>query len=361
MLFRLPREGEDRQFERYLRRSPSDLGLLEKNLEDWVAKYPELLFGAERVLVIGQSISGQRMADILALDGDGSLVVVEMKRDWSDRSTVGQLLEYAARVAEWKYDDLERMARKHWKKPGASLLERFRELADDQSAEQADLPKGQRICILAPDSDQELRRIVGWLKRFGVPVDFVPFALYASSSGEDVLIEIEPLPKIPVEAAPAPAVWQGDWFFNTNETNAPGAYRKMFDQSAIAIYGYETGPENLTGSKPDERVFAYVNRKGVLAVGRVVDGNVTPGSTIFGEEGEFHLRVQWEAVVTDDRGVTSQEVLQRHNYKLPVRSVFCGMSRHDVAEWIASELRQRAGGAGGQPSNQGMQPAASAG
>ncbi len=84
---------------------------MEKDLENWVATHPELLFGVERVLVIGQSVSGQQMADILALDADGRLVVVEMKRDWSDRSTVGQLLEYAARMAESTYDDLEGLAR----------------------------------------------------------------------------------------------------------------------------------------------------------------------------------------------------------------------------------------------------------
>jgi RecB family endonuclease NucS len=68
------------------------------------------------------------MADVLALDTDGRLVVVEMKRDWSDRATVAQLLEYAARMAQSSYDDLETFARTNWRDPNASLLEKFREL-----------------------------------------------------------------------------------------------------------------------------------------------------------------------------------------------------------------------------------------
>jgi hypothetical protein len=169
----------------------------------------------------------------------------------------------------------------------------------------------------------------------------VPFTLYASSNADELLLEIEHLPKMQVDSAPGAAVWGEDWFFNTNETNAPGDYRKMFAQGAIAIYGYETGPENLTGSTAGQRVFAYVNRKGILGVGRIVDGQVIPASTIFDEEGEFHLKVNLDIVVADERGITNREVQQTHGYNLPVRSVFCGMYRHDVAEWIAAELRRR--------------------
>jgi len=349
MLFKLNRQEQKLAFQPYLRRSASELGIAEKDLENWVAAHPDLLFGVERVLVIGQSVSGQRMADILALDAEGRLIVVEMKRDWSDRATVGQLLEYAARIAEKSYDDLERLARAYWNDPHASLLERFRELTDDPTAGQADIPKGQRIYVVAPGSDEDLRRIVRWLKQFGVPIDFVPFTLYAGSSATDILLEIEPLPKPLPEGGPGAAEWRGDWFFNTNETNAPGAYRKMFDQGVIAIYGYETGPENLTGSIAEQRVFAYVNRKGILAVGRIVNGQVVSGSSVFGGEREFHVKVNWETIVADDKGITNKEVQQTHGYNLPVRSVFCGIHRPGVADWIAAELRRRAGSPSGAP------------
>jgi len=36
---------------------------------------------------------------------------------------------------------------------------------------------------------------------------------------------------------------------------------------------------------------------------------------------------------------------------LPVRFAFCGLYRHDVADWIAAELRQRAETGGGRPSD----------
>jgi hypothetical protein len=350
MIFKLTRQGENSEFHPYARRSASDLGLREKDLENWVAAHPELLFGVERVLVIGQSVSGQSMADILALDADGRLILVEMKRNWSDRSTVGQLLEYAARMAGASYEELENIARAYWKDPNASLLEKFGVFADDQTVEKKSIAKGQRVCVVAPGSDEGLNGIVRWLQKCGVPIEFVPFTLYAGNGSADLLLDIEPLPKSRPNSLPAAAEWRGDWFFNTNETNAPDAYKKMFSQGVIAIYGYETGPENLTGATGGQRVFAYVNQRGILGVGRVVDGNVIPGSTVFGEENEFHLKVHWEAIVPEDKGVTNKEVSGRWSYSLPVRCVFCALSRHEVADWIDAQLRDRSTKAtGGSP------------
>ena len=55
----------------------------------------------------------------------------------------------------------------------------------------------------------------------------------------------EQLPKVEITRELVAEEWQGDWFFNTNETHAPGAYSKMFCQQVVAIYGYHNGPENL--------------------------------------------------------------------------------------------------------------------
>ena len=192
---------------------------------------------------------------------------------------------------------------------------------------------------MAPASDTGLRNIVEWLKEGGILVDFVPFALYSNEDRSEVFLEIEPVPAPPMKVPTGE--WQGDWFFNTNETYAPGAYKKMFEEGVIAIYGYETGPENLAGSQDGQRVFAYVNQMGVLAVGKIRDSNVEAGSSVFDQDNEFHVRVEWTTVVPEEKGVTNAQVRTAREYNLPVRSVFCGMSRHDVADWIEQELKDR--------------------
>jgi hypothetical protein len=309
-----------------------------------------LLFGTEQVLVISQSVSGQRMADILALDADGRLVIVEIKRDWSDRATVGQLLEYAANRMGNSYEDLEELHQSYWDRHHGegqyvSLLERFQELSDDSEATENHIPKGHRICIVAPRSDEGLCRIVEWLKMYDVPISFVPFTLYTDDNNEDILLEMKPMPMIHAEQRNVADEEEKDRFFNTNETNAPGAYERMFNQDVIAIYGYANGPSNLEGGTADQRVFAYVSGRGIVAVGRIVDGQLVPGDTVFGQPREYHVQVAWETIVPADRAVTRQEVKQKFDYGLPVRSVFCQMyCPPDVTNWIADELRRRAEG-----------------
>ena len=348
MLFRLRRNGNEPESPRALpKRSAAELELLEKDLENWLARHPELLFGGEEVLVVGQSISGHRMADILALDSRGNLILVEIKRDWSDRATVGQILEYAADASGWSYERLNALFRDYRGGDAqASLLHEFRKLSDREDADEESIRRGFRLCIVAPESDVGLKRTMEWLSGFGVPISFVPFALYADGTGEaeDLLIEIEHLTGGVTGGADesAAAEWRGDWIHNTNETYAPGAYRKMLDQGVIAIYGYPSGPDNLQGTSAGERVFAYVNGKGILACGHIVDGKVLSGTSVFGEEDEFHVQVKWESTVVEDQGVTNAQVRTRFGHGLPVRNVLCGLYREGMPDWIAGELRSRA-------------------
>ena len=345
ILFKVVQEDAQITFRQYMKYSASQLDIREKDLENWISKNPELLFGGEGILVISQSVSGQPMADILALDADGNLIIVEIKRDWSDRATVGQLLEYAANMTGVSQDRLEQLHKKYWESrcdgsDYCSLLDRFQKLND---APQAVIPETMqhRIYIVAPGSDEGLHRIIQWLKKYGVPIDFLPFTLYTATDDRDMeLLEIGQLPKEQVIAEPNQYKWEGDWFFNTNETNFPGAYKNMFKQNVIAIHGYVNGPLNLEGTNKGERVFAYVNRRGILAVGYIVNGEVFPGNTIFNGDREFHLKVEWKITVVDEVGVTRPQVSEQ-GYNLPVRSVFCGMYRHDVADWIEEQLRGR--------------------
>src|SRR3954469_1009752 len=93
----------------------ADLGLREKHIEQWLAEHPQLLLPNEEVLVIGRSVAGQAIADILALDSFGRLVIVEIKRHRSGRETIAQLLGYAASMRNVTYDELNAIAQRYWR------------------------------------------------------------------------------------------------------------------------------------------------------------------------------------------------------------------------------------------------------
>lgn len=127
MLFEIEKTGNGYSVSsrRLMPSSAADLGLLEKDIERWIATHPEVLLPNEQVLVIGQSISGQSMADVLALDSFGRLIVVEIKRHQTGRETIAQLLEYAARLRGITYETLNNLAQDYQNWQGRDLYDVF--------------------------------------------------------------------------------------------------------------------------------------------------------------------------------------------------------------------------------------------
>ncbi len=321
-------------------RSSSSLQVKEKRIENWMVEQPGLLFSnPEAVKIIAQEVSGEAIADLLAIDSQGNLIIIEIKRDSSDRGTIGQILDYAARLALWDYDDFDRRWQKHPKSDKRDLFESFKEFADNPDFDKRDFLQERRLFILATSEDEDMKRIIDWLhKKYQVPIDFVPFQFYEDNG--KLLLEIS---KINIEPLPQKEEWSGDWFFNTNETYSQGAYTKMFKESVIAVYGYKTGSEILNRPKVGERVFTYVNRYGIAAVGTVVKGESFSCNTVFDREGEreFHRSVSWESIVDLENAIPTAKTSQ-WGYNLPVKATLCRIYNSTVAERIAEELKKRA-------------------
>src|SRR6185437_13426069 len=145
------------------------------------------------------------------------------------------------------------------------------------------LCRRQRVFIVAPESDTGLKKIIEWLRHYGVPIEFVAFRLFADETQMPRFIEMAGV-TTEAESEVEEDQWAGHWIFNTNEKYCPGAYEKMFEGQVIAIYGYENGGANLEGASPGQKVFAYVNGQGIRALGEIGDSKVREGEGIFLDE-----------------------------------------------------------------------------
>ncbi len=343
MLYGIERNNTDFTIgEKYIMKAASEVGLLEKNIEDFIAEHPETLFPNEEILVIAQSISYRNMADVLALDATGNLIIVEIKRDHSSRETVAQLLEYAAKMKDATYDELNDISQKYKKRTTSDLYDAFKVFSDDDYIEKEKLGRKQRIIIVAPDSDEGLQRIVTWLRSYGVPIEFVPFSIFADENGQPKIFDIKGVQDTP-DSVVSSGTWKRHWIFNTNETHSPGAYEEMFKSNVAAIYGYENGPRNLQGSSVGDIILAYVNKKGLMAIGEVLDDKVEPGEGIFFDKAgqqlpdEYHIKVKWNINVSP---VTNGEA-KKIGYNLPVRTVFGKLHNGEMAQRIVDELNKQ--------------------
>ncbi len=238
----------------------------EDRLEAWIAEDTQLL-GLD-VLIIGRQVptaySGR--IDLLALDRQGDLVIVELKRGRTPRDVVAQVLDYASWVAELTSPDVLRIAQDYLKKP---LAEAFRKSFDSELPEV--LNDDHRMVIVASELDDSSERIVQYLSsRHSLNINVVFFTCFRQDGKELVgrawLLDPE---EVEDRAETRRAVlWAGYWFVNVGEDE----WRNWED---CVKYGFLAAGYGRKYTEPlrkltlGTKVFAYVRGRGYVGYGEV--------------------------------------------------------------------------------------------
>lgn len=82
------------------------------DLEKWLASDPSII--RPGLKVIGRQVPTQSgPLDLLAIDGFGNLVVIELKRDQIARVALAQAIDYASDVASWGIDKIGEVCAKY--------------------------------------------------------------------------------------------------------------------------------------------------------------------------------------------------------------------------------------------------------
>ena len=178
----------------------------EATLHGLIEENPQLLplSGAPQLVVLGREVRlGAGYADLVAVDLDGSVVVIEVKlarNAEARRAVVGQVLSYAAHLQGLSYEVLEGdILRKHLARRGVdSLLAAVR--AEDQTGSvdpeafragvEASLSEGAlRLVFVLDEAPEELSRIAGYLELVAdrVTVDLITVSMY-EVGGQRVIV-----------------------------------------------------------------------------------------------------------------------------------------------------------------------------
>lgn len=173
--------------DRKLSEIPARYTSLEHWIEDWLADDISVL--DPNLLVIGRQVrtSFGGAIDLLCMDGDGNLVVVELKRGQTPRDVTSQALEYSSWVKGLEYEDVIGIA-ESYQGVTSTLEEAFREKYG------AELPgefnQGHRTLIVAESVDASTDRIVGYLAEMGVPINAVTLQHFEDASGRELLAQV---------------------------------------------------------------------------------------------------------------------------------------------------------------------------
>jgi hypothetical protein len=305
------------------------------------------------LMLIGRQVPTAygKIIDLLAIDSQGDLTVLELKRNKTPRDVVAQVLDYASWVRDLSYEQVTNIyaERNSGKQFEQAFAERF----------QADPPErvneSHRLVIIASELDSSTERIIGYLsENYGVPINAV-FFRYFRTDGNEYLARtwlIDPM-EAEAQTSKAPAQkgskepWNGrDYYVSLGE----GEHRDWEDcrrYGFVSAGGGRWYTATLEMLKPGARVFACIPQTGYVGVGTVtesavpisefrvkLDGTERPilelplKAANMGEfagdpeRSEYAVRVEWEKTVPAELAVWEKGMFANQNSACKLRNGF---------------------------------------
>lgn len=286
---------------------------LESRLEDMLFADPSLT-GTD-LLVVGRQIrtAFASIIDLVAVDVDGRVHVLELKRDRTPRDAVAQLLDYGAWAKTLSLEDVSALYAES--SEGAfdeAFARRFgASVPDVFNAE-------QQLTIVASQLDPASERIIQYLaENFGVPVNAVFFRHFTDEDADYLartwLISPEGQTGT-AKTKSSPGVvrpWNGRDFYVVLGTVESGLHRWASGRryGFVGAGGGAWYWKPLRNLTPGKRVLAYVGGAGYVGLGEVTGEMVKlrdltvdfDGQTVqVVDQPEIGASVRGRAVLDDD-------------------------------------------------------------
>ena len=172
---------EDSQIVR-LERTAMDL---ESSLEDTLVAHPEML--QPNLKLIGRQLPvGDGFLDILGVDGEGRLVVFELKRGTLSRNAVAQVIDYGSALRKMTPGDLAALIEEYSARSGIDKIENFEEWYREEFGESLDLLRPLNMFLVGLGADEATRRMVDFLAEAGLDISLISF--YGFDYGDKTLL-----------------------------------------------------------------------------------------------------------------------------------------------------------------------------
>ena len=258
--------------------SPLSLGGMdyEERLQEIIAS--DLSIIDPNLMTIGREVStgvGGRI-DILAIDVEGNLVVIELKRARTPREVVAQVLDYGSSVRRMSSDEIANYYIDYQRRfLNVDSPEGINDaLKDKFDSVPEELNTSHRLLIVAEDIDPSTERIVLYLQEeHEVNINVVLFRAF-QDEGRLYLTRTwlnDPFdtPVQPSSSRRKKGEWNGEYYVSFGE----GESRTWSDAKK---YGYVSGGggewyvRTLRMLEPGNRIWVSVPGKGYVGVGKVV-------------------------------------------------------------------------------------------
>ena len=163
-----------------------------QHIEEWLRKNPEIM--GEELLIIGHEyddFENNERIDLLAIDKEGNLVVIEVKRDNSGISVDFQALKYVSYMSRRTLKEIIEIYSKYIDDNSLQLdpIQEIMEFlnVDDESLLNDMINNTQRIIIIGKELDKRVLSVCAWLYENGINVKCISIKPYKYN--EEIFID----------------------------------------------------------------------------------------------------------------------------------------------------------------------------
>jgi hypothetical protein len=312
----------------------------EKILEDMIENDISIL--SDNWMLIGRQEQTPfgGITDLIAIDPNGDLVLIELKRHKTPREIVAQSLDYASWVEQLSTDKVAQIYLRY--SNGGSLSEAFRHRFDTELDEES-LNSSHQIILVAAELDDATERIIRYLNDRDIAINVIFFQVFQQGDTQllsrawyidpgETQVNVTSTSKGKRDKIP----WNGEYYVSF------GGDQRVWDEAVnfgfISAGGGTWYSQTLKLLSPGNRIWVNIPKTGYVGVGVVKDSvvrfedfNVSiedgekPASEVLrnhevykqlGEEpdkAEYFVRVEWLDTVPETDALTEVGLFGNQN------------------------------------------------
>ena len=257
----------------------------ERQLEDFIVEDPTIL--NSNWMLIGRQVPTdfRGFVDLIALQPDGTPVIIELKKDKTPRDVLAQTLDYASWVETLTPSRLQAIYERF--NPNANLESDFRARFGSELDEDA-LNKDHLMVIVATELDNSTERIVKFLAKRSLNINVLFFQVFQDGDNTYLsrawLVDPTEVQVAVTSSGDTSGAWNGEYYVSFGD----GENRSWDDARKFGFITASGGPwytQTLGMLSRDDRVWVNIPNKGYVAVGRVTGAAVPIDELIVGNDG----------------------------------------------------------------------------
>ncbi|RBO79595.1 endonuclease NucS domain-containing protein [Marinomonas aquiplantarum] len=287
----------------------------EKELEELIAQDITIL--NEEWLLIGRQVLTDygKYIDLLAIDREGALIIIELKKHKTSREVVAQVIDYASWVETLSSDKISSIYADFVKKYGDSSLSFdtvFKAKFGDSLVEE-ELNKKHQMVVVASELDASTERIISYLNdKTLVPINAVFFSVFQDGESRYLsrawMIDPEETEEKATNSGQK-GDWNGEFYCSFGAGEGGRSWDDALKYGFISAGAGHWYSKTLSMLKPGDRVWVNIPKTGYVGVATVTgkriiaDEFITSDMSLVGtyrleqehgeEKAEFFVPVEW--------------------------------------------------------------------